>query len=550
MAPTSGILYVTMGPKPGLSPTQFHDWYNNEHGPGRLRLPFIQNGFRYRANDLLIAGEGAPEWMAIYDVTDMSEMTKEPYIGLRKAPIQSQRERDTMKQITVDRKFYDFVRSWEADNFKKLEDVSAEGEKNVLIAVITTLNDEKDRDEMEKWYVEEHIPMLSKVPGWLRSRRFITSTVEPRDTTEYLTLHEYAPENGLEGEEFKVATSTPWQKEIMEKIIREKRRRVYDLVYTFGPAPRNLSNLSEPFVSTDGRTRTFPATSSSSGAIESFITTRDGAILPYRLEGSTDPDAPLIILTNSILVSYGIWDNFLKSFFSVPENQKYRVVRYLTRGRTSQYGTQPITLDVLASDLITILDALRVKKAAAAIGVSLGGATVLNAALKYPNRIAAFVSCDTNANSPAGNSKAWGERIAIAEKEAAIMAGENVVGEELAEVTVRRWFVKETYDGGALEQEAERVKEMVKSNSLEGFKKSVEALFSYDVRDEMKTYAGKGMFLVGSGDGVLPGTMKTMAETLGSGAAYTVIDGAGHLPMVEKPEEFSAAITKFLAYST
>jgi pimeloyl-ACP methyl ester carboxylesterase len=32
-----------------------------------------------------------------------------------------------------------------------------------------------------------------------------------------------------------------------------------------------------------------------------------------------------------------------------------------------------------------------------------------------------------------------------------------------------------------------------------------------------------------------------------SGAEYTVIDGAGHLPMVEKPEKFAEVVTKFLA---
>ena len=99
-----GMLYVTMKPNPELSSDQFHDWYNNEHGPMRLRFPFFANGFRYRATDLgNPATKEAPEWLAWYDVTDMLEMTKEPYTALRQPPIQSQRERDTMKQIKVDR---------------------------------------------------------------------------------------------------------------------------------------------------------------------------------------------------------------------------------------------------------------------------------------------------------------------------------------------------------------------------------------------------------------------------------------------------------------
>ena len=552
MAPTPGILYVTMQPQPSLPASQFQDWYNNEHGPGRLRLRFCENGFRYRATDLEGPGKGLPEWMAVYDITDMAEMTKETYLRLRRTDVQSQRERDTMAQIKVDRRLFDLVSSREAKEFRRLEEVGAEGEGNVLVAVSITVVPGKEK-ELDKWYDEEHIEMLSKVPGWLRTRRFVTSSIlDGKEPVEYLALHEYAPKNGLGGDEFKAATSTPWAKDVSTSVVQEKKRRMYDLYYTFGPAPRDLSALSNkelvPFTSTDGLTRTFPATASSDGTIESYITTKDGVDLPFRLEGSSDPNAPCIVLSNCILVTHGIWDGFLASFFSPPQNSKYRILRYLTRGRSSAYGSQPITVDVLASDIITLLDALRIPKADAIIGVSLGGATVLCTALKYPDRVGAFVSCDTSAKSPEGNKKTWSDRIAVAEQEGATaQTGEKVVGEKLAEMTVRRWFVPQSYEIPDLVPELERVKEMVRTNSLEGFKKSVQALWEYDLTPLMNGAKVKGCFVVGSGDGVLPTGMKKMAEGYGEkGAEYVVIEGAGHLPMVEKPREFAEAVTKFL----
>jgi pimeloyl-ACP methyl ester carboxylesterase len=554
MAPTPGILYVTMQPKPELPESQFHDWYNNEHGPTRLRLPFVKNGFRYRANDLEGAAptETKPEWMAVYDITDMAELTKDTYLRLRDQPVKSKREADTMAKIKVDRKLYDFVESRESNEFKVLEKVENEGEGNVTVAVFLDLHEGAGKkEELDKWYREEHIELLSKVPGWLRTRRFVTSSIDPKAPVEYLALHEYAPKNGLGGPEFKAATTTKWDEEVMTKVVKEKRRRVYDLYYTFGPAPRYLaSNLAE-WHSSDEKsslTKTIPTAPGGNGAIESFVMTEDGVELPFRLEGSSDPDAPLIVLANSILVEYGIWDGFVASFLSSPANKKYRILRYMSRGRSSSCGSQKITIDVLASDIISLLDALRVKKAAAVIGVSLGGCTVLNTALKYPERVEAFISCDTSSKSPAGNAKTWGERITLAEKENASAAnGEKIVGEELAEITVKRWFMNQSYDGGELEETCNNVKEMVKTNSLEGFKKSVVALFEYDLKEEMKTSKVKGMFVVGSGDGVLPGTMNEMAGAYGnSGAAYTVIEGAGHLPMVEKPEKFADVVSKFL----
>lgn len=95
--------------------------------------------------------------------------------------------------------------------------------------------------------------------------------------------------------------------------------------------------------------------------------------------------------------------------------------------------------------------------------------------------------------------------------------------------------------------EMERIKEMVETNSLEGFRRSVRALFEYDLKEEMKGCGVKGMFVVGGGDGVLPGTMKGMAGAYGKGGAeYRVVENAGHLPMVEKPEEFARIVEGFL----
>lgn len=458
--------------------------------------------------------------MAVYDITDMAELTKDSYLRLRAQPVKSQREAETMAKIKVDRKLYDFIESRESPEFKSLEKVENEGEGNVVVAVFFDLQDgEGKKEALDKWYREEHIDLLSKVPGWLRTRRFVTSSIDPKAPVEYLALHEYKPTNGLGGPEFIHATSTPWNAEIKAQVVKAMRRRVYNLYYTFGPAPRYLAPNLADWHSSDveiSLTKTIPTAPGENGAIESFVTTKDGVELPFRLEGSSNPHAPLIVCVNSILVEYGIWDGFVASFLSSPTNKKYRILRYMSRGRSSACGSQKITVDVLASDIIELLDALRVKKAAAVVGVSLGGCTTLNVALKYPHRVDAFVSCDTSSKSPAGNAKTWGERIALAEKESASAAsGEKIVGEDLAEITVKRWFVKESYDGGEMEKKCDEVKEMVKANSLEGFKKSVEALFEYDLKEEMKSSEVKGTFVVGSGDGVLPGVMKEMASAYG-----------------------------------
>ncbi|MCJ1281947.1 hypothetical protein MMC26_001270 [Xylographa opegraphella] len=548
MATTPGLLYVTMAPHTSLPSAQFDDWWNNEHAPLRLRLPFFTNGFRYRANDLDGSGKGLPEWLAIYDVTDTAELVKEPYTTLRTDRVKTQREKDTMKQITVGRLIYDFVTSQQAPSFTPLEAITSEPAGNVLVVLRLNVHPDK-RQELQSWYADEHIPLLSKIPGWQRTRLFQTSAAESATDIEYLAVHEYSPTNGLGGPEWKASVSTPWYESIMSSVVTHVVRRSYTLHYIFSPAPRDLAPLAStsaiPLTSLDALTSTLPASSSPTPSISSYITTPDGAQLNYTLTSSTHPQAPLLLLSNSILVDSSIWLPFLALFSLNQISHKYRILRYDTRGRTSHVGSaHPATLAVLAADIIHLLDALRVPRAAALIGVSLGGATVLKTALHYPARVGTFIACDTNAVAPASNRSSWGERIAVAEKEAAVSAqGEPVVGNQLAEMTVKRWFVPQSH-GGA---EYERVKAVVAANSLEGFRRSVEALFEYDVREEMSACKVRGLFVVGGEDGVLPKTMKEMAGNLGGGAELEVIPSAGHLPMVEQPKEFARVVGEFLA---
>lgn len=547
--PTPGLLYVTMQPQGSLPEAQFHDWYNTEHGPLRLRLPFVTNGFRFRATD----GE-KPEYVALYDITDMDELTRKTYLDLRTDLIKTEREKKTMAQIDVGRLLYDLVDERSSPNFRPLEDqadTDAETHGSVLVAVTTATDPDPEKQaEHDRWYREEHFEMLSRVPGWRRSRLFVTSSIDPKAPRESLALYEYSPINGLGGDVHKAAMNTAWRQKLQETVVTSKKRRVYQWYYTFGPAPRELSSLTSPdcvgpWSSNDGKTRTFP--SATRPAVESFITTKDGVEIPYRLEGSTDPNAPVVVLSNSILVNWNIWDRFVDAFLARKENQRYRIVRYLTRGRRSASGKQPVTVDLLASDVADLLEALRVPpKAARLIGVSLGGVTVLNTSLLYPERVAAFIACDTNSSAPESNRKAWGDRVAMAEQEGSTdpETNEPIVGEQLAEITTRRWFVPESYE--TQPEVLAPVKEAVRTNSLKGFAHSVNALCAYDIRERMASATVPGLFVAGANDGVLPQTMQKMAADLKGDAELKIIDKAGHLPMVEQPEAFAEVVTEFL----
>lgn len=538
-----GMLYVTMQPKPGLSLDQFHEWYNNEHGPTRLRLPHIfTNGLRYAATD----GE-TPHFLAAYDVASMHHLDTPTYTSLREN--RSPREGDTIGQVDVKRYFYDLLSEHKSPLFAPIEHLSDdEAHGLVLVAVEFTLTDvEGAEDKLAQWYEEEHTPMLAKVPGWLRTRRFQTATaLDPHAPRKFLALHEFARDNALGGPEFQAATNTKWRTEIFANVVANKHRRTYSLFYVFGPAPRDLQSLAKlsadkAFVSSDARISTDP--NNGEPVLRAYVTTTDGLTIPYQLEGNPDPHAPTVAFANSLLTSLHMWDPLIAILKRARPD--LRILRYNHRGRSAvPEPPAPATLGMLADDLAALLAALRVEKLHALVGVSMGGATALRFALTYPDKLARFVACDFNVASSEANTAAWKERIAVAES----VGEDGTPGiKKLAGQTVARWFHPHTMT--AKTKTASWMTEMVADNDVQGFRYGCQALWDYNMREEMKACRVPGLLVVGDGDGkgALVKAMEGFKGGVGEkGVELKIVPEAGHLPMCESPEAYWEAIGGFL----
>ncbi len=108
----------------------------------------------------------------------------------------------------------------------------------VILAVAMSVP-EGSEDDLAAWYTEEHIPMLLKVPGWRRIRRFrLTRALdgpgpgEPEDPGEpgepepgsFLSVHELAGPEVLEDPGYRAAVSTPWRDRVVASALRRERR--------------------------------------------------------------------------------------------------------------------------------------------------------------------------------------------------------------------------------------------------------------------------------------------------------------------------------------
>ncbi|KAL2105070.1 hypothetical protein VUR80DRAFT_9065 [Thermomyces stellatus] len=536
-----GVLYVCMRPNEGLSLDQFHDWYNNEHGPTRLRLPHIfTNGFRYRATDGL-----DPPFLAIYDVKHMPDLLTPVYTNLRDN--RSEREAETIGQVQVDRRFYDLVGTKAAPDFTPIEEKSdKEAEGVVLVAAEITL---KKIDGAEaaysEWLLGEHADMLSRVPGWRRTRLFRTSGIQEAGETKVLALHDYAKENGLGGPDHLAAMGTSQRNEIFAKYVQDKKRRTFSLFRVFGSGPTDLSSLSKrpkeaQWVSSGSKeTAALTTTITTPGpdaSISSHIQAPDGLTIPYFLEGNPAPDAPVVAFSNSLLTSKHMWDPFVALLKK--DRPDLKILRYDTRGRHAiPHPPQPATLELLSDDIKHLLDSLRITKLRALIGVSMGGATTLRFALDKPEYLEKFIACDFNATSSAANTQAWNDRIAMAESD----GGKGI--EQLAKVTVERWFHPET---GA--EVSDWMTRMVAENHVEGFRYGCQALWDYDLKPAMGGCTVPGLFVVGEADGkgALVKAMEGFSGLLKGGCGLRIVPRAGHLPMAENPEGFWEAVKDFI----
>ena len=130
--------------------------------------------------------------------------------------------------------------------------------------------------------------------------------------------------------------------------------------------------------------------------------TRDGVRLYWRLDG--DDAAPPLVLLNSIGTDMALWDGCLPAL-----TRRFRVLRIDTRGHgASDVPAGDYDLPMLAADVVAVMDAANIAKAAVA-GVSLGGMIAMQLALDHAARVSALALVCTSATM---DGAAWTDRIA------------------------------------------------------------------------------------------------------------------------------------------
>jgi hypothetical protein len=205
-----GLLFVYTDPGP-VPAAEFHDWYDNEHGPARLTVPGITSGYRFHALD-----DAEPSWLAYYEFRQ-GALDSPEYRAL--AENASAREKSIMSSLaTLDRRVYELI----SDDSAPGGEDEPEGlpGPQVVLAVSLSVPPSAEAD-LGAWYADEHIPALLKVPGWQRVRRY---RLLQGGAPTYLALSEVESAAVFEEPAYLATTATPGRSRIAESVTQRERR--------------------------------------------------------------------------------------------------------------------------------------------------------------------------------------------------------------------------------------------------------------------------------------------------------------------------------------
>lgn len=252
----------------------------------------------------------------------------------------------------------------------------------------------------------------------------------------------------------------------------------------------------------------------------------DGYSLNTRIDGRGED---WIILSNSLGADLSMWDEQIAFLTS-----KYRVLRYDTRGHGGSDTTGAVSLADLGSDVIALMDALDIDRAAF-MGLSMGGMTGMGLAVDHADRITRVVCADGRADAPDPFRDMWDSRIA------AVKAGGL---DAIVEGTLASWLTEDWRTANP--DRLAEVRAMVLANDPEGYIACCNALKGLDCLRRLPDAKAPVLYVGGDQDmGAAPTVMQAMADVT-PGGVYVPITGAAHVANINAPEAFNAAIAEFL----
>ncbi|MBI1415903.1 MAG: 3-oxoadipate enol-lactonase [Limimaricola sp.] len=256
-----------------------------------------------------------------------------------------------------------------------------------------------------------------------------------------------------------------------------------------------------------------------------FIT-RDGVRLFVRESGVAHRIAAPVVFLHALGTDHRLWDDVLPL---LPDTLRLIAVDMRGHGK-SDVPPAPYTMGALISDVEAVCAALDVKQAVF-VGLSIGGMIAQGLAVKRLDLVRGLVLSNTAARI--ATPQIWEDRIA------AVRAGGV---EAVADATVARWFHRDFRESPAARDWDARLR----ACPVEGWCGGAAAIAGTDFYTPTSGLRLPTLGIAGSEDGSTPPDLVRETVDLIPGARFHLMRRSGHLPCVDAPEAYAAALTGFL----
>lgn len=265
------------------------------------------------------------------------------------------------------------------------------------------------------------------------------------------------------------------------------------------------------------------------------LSSHDGGVINVIGRGVGQP----IVLSHGVMLSARTWVKQLESW---PE-QGFRVLAFDHRGHgASTVGEHGHTLDTLARDVRTVLEGLDLRNAVL-VGHSMGGVAVQVFCLRFPEvaaeRVAGIVLLSTLAKTHLSGSPRLVR--ALAGVSARTPDGSRL----LRYPDVGLLLTRVGFGRDPVPSHLELTRRMILDCDPETRKGAPAALLGLDLTEELPGLTIPTLVIGGTADVIAPPSESRRLARLIPGARLELLDGGGHMLMLERVEELGRLVQEF-----
>jgi 3-oxoadipate enol-lactonase len=257
--------------------------------------------------------------------------------------------------------------------------------------------------------------------------------------------------------------------------------------------------------------------------------TVNGIRVNSRVDGR--PGAPWVTFITGIANDLTMWNGQVPAL-----GRDFSILRYDLRGHGgSEASRPPYSIDLLAQDLVGLLDQLDIRKTHL-VGLGLGGALAQAVAIEHGKRLLSVMPCCCRAQMVPDFAVLWHGLIENVRKNGL---------ESIVEPTAQRWFSEEFK--AANPHVLDEVRKMIRRTSLDGYLGCIGAFLGLELEGQLGKIKTPTYYISGADDklGGPPQLMAGLAARV-RGARHSLIPKAAHIANIQNPGAFNLAMVEFL----